>query len=282
MTKTKLIIVEGIPGSGKTTTAEFIKKLLDKEGIDNELYSEGNLEHPADFEAVACLSKAEYELLLLKYERFKPILESSVIKKDNNIFIHYGKIKNERGNELSEDLYNEIIKFDVCDGLSLERYHELTLKRWNEFAERASKEDKVYIFECCFIQNPLVVMMARHCTAKEYIMSHVLQIENIINKLNPKLIYYYQESVRETIKRVAEIRDKGWINFVIEYICNQAYGEKHDLNGFDGTVKFFEDRRSVELELLEKLSIDKLILDNSGYNWENCYNKIEKFLGNEL
>lgn len=282
MTKTKLIIVEGIPGSGKTTTAEFIKKLLDKRGIDNELYSEGNLEHPADFEAVACLSKAEYEMLLIKHERFKPILENSVIKKDNNVFIHYGKIKNEKSNELPEELYNEIVNFDVCDGLSLERYHELTLKRWNEFAERASKEDKVYIFECCFIQNPLVVMMARHCADNEYIMRHVLQIEDIINKLNPKLIYYYQESVRETIKRVAEVRDKSWINFVIGYICNQAYGKRNNLNGFDGTVKFFEDRRKVELGLLNRLTIDKLILDNSGYNWESCYNEIKGFLEGKL
>lgn len=282
MTKTKLIIVEGIPGSGKTTTAEFIKKLLDKEGIDNELYSEGNLEHPADFEAVACLSRDEYEGLLLRHEKFKPVLENCVIKKDNNVFIHYGKIKNEKSNELSEDVYNEIIKFDVCDGLSLERYHELTLKRWNDFAERASKEDKVYIFECCFIQNPLVVMMARHCADEKYIMRHVLQIENIINKLNPKLIYYYQESVRETIKRVAEVRDKSWINFVIGYICNQAYGKRNNLNGFDGTVKFFEDRRKLELELLERLTINKLILDNSGYNWGSCYNEINGFLEGKL
>jgi hypothetical protein len=150
------------------------------------------------------------------------------------------------------------------------------LERWREFAEKASKEDKVYIFECCFIQNPAVVMMARHVAEKEIIINHVLQIENIIEKLSPELIYFYQQSVRETIKRVAEARDKRWIDFVTEYICNQNYGITHDLKGFDGVVKFFEHRREIELEIIEKLNIDKIILDNSDYRWDNRYQEIQE------
>jgi thymidylate kinase len=56
---TKLIVVEGIPGSGKTTTANFIKELLDERNISNQLFLEGDLNHPADFESVACLDETE-------------------------------------------------------------------------------------------------------------------------------------------------------------------------------------------------------------------------------
>ncbi len=278
MKNTKLIIVEGIPGSGKTTTAKYIKELLDKAGIDNELYNEGNLNHPADFEAVACLNEDQYKNLLLKYQSCEKFLCDNVINKADNYFFQYGKLKNEKHEELSRELFDDIIKYDVCDGLSLEKYDRLTLERWREFAEQASREDKVYIFECCFIQNPAVVMLARHFADKSFIAKHILQVENIIRKLNPQLIYFYQDSVRETIARVAEERDKSWINFVIEYICNQAYGKKSGISGFDGVIKFFEDRRNLELDIFEKLEIDKILLNNSEYNWQNRYKEIEEFL----
>ncbi|WP_017417227.1 zeta toxin family protein [Clostridium tunisiense] len=43
----KLILVEGIPGAGKTTTARRIKKRLISEGKNVILYEEG-MSHPAD------------------------------------------------------------------------------------------------------------------------------------------------------------------------------------------------------------------------------------------
>ncbi|WP_291569267.1 zeta toxin family protein [Clostridium sp. UBA4548] len=43
----KLILVEGIPGAGKTTTARIIKERLISEGKNVILYEEG-MSHPAD------------------------------------------------------------------------------------------------------------------------------------------------------------------------------------------------------------------------------------------
>jgi hypothetical protein len=278
MENTKLIIVEGIPGSGKTSTAQYIKDLLDKQGIKNELYNEGDLNHPADYEYTACFNKIEFGQLSNKFVDYVDILEEKTEVVGDNFFINYAKLKQEKGESLPEEFYKELNKFDVCEGLSLERYHELTLLKWRSFAEKASREDKVYIFECCFIQNPAVVMLALHFADKQYIINHILDLEDIINKLNPKLIYFYQDSVRETIERVAEARDNGWINFVIKFIADSIYGARLNLSGFDGAVKFFEDRREVELEVFEKLSINKILLDNSEYNWNNRYKEIEEFL----
>lgn len=49
----KLIIVEGLPGSGKSTTAQIIYDILKEKGISTEFYCEGNYNHPADFDGVA-------------------------------------------------------------------------------------------------------------------------------------------------------------------------------------------------------------------------------------
>jgi len=44
--KTRLILLEGIPGSGKTTTAEWIYQRLCRQGIDAELSDELRPDHP--------------------------------------------------------------------------------------------------------------------------------------------------------------------------------------------------------------------------------------------
>lgn len=44
-----LIIVEGLPGSGKSTTAALIAKVLDKKGKKVVCVDEGAQEHPADY-----------------------------------------------------------------------------------------------------------------------------------------------------------------------------------------------------------------------------------------
>lgn len=38
----KLILVEGLPGSGKSTTAKITYNLLKEKGVDAEVYFEGN------------------------------------------------------------------------------------------------------------------------------------------------------------------------------------------------------------------------------------------------
>jgi len=44
--KTRLILLEGIPGSGKTTTAEWIYQRSCRQGIDAELSAEFRPDHP--------------------------------------------------------------------------------------------------------------------------------------------------------------------------------------------------------------------------------------------
>ncbi|MBO0992026.1 hypothetical protein [Bacillus sp. SD088] len=47
METTKLIMVEGIPGSGKSTTAQSISKSLDRMGFKHKWWYEEEQGHPA-------------------------------------------------------------------------------------------------------------------------------------------------------------------------------------------------------------------------------------------
>ncbi|WP_347552997.1 hypothetical protein ABFG93_22380 (plasmid) [Pseudalkalibacillus hwajinpoensis] len=76
MTRTKLIIVEGMWGSGKSTTAELIYDHLTECGIDTRLFLEGDLDNPADYDKVACFTHNEYNNLLEKYSDSIRLIQS--------------------------------------------------------------------------------------------------------------------------------------------------------------------------------------------------------------
>jgi len=56
----KLILVEGLPGSGKSTTAQLISDLYKEKGRDVRLFLDGNTWHPADYDAVAYFKNEEF------------------------------------------------------------------------------------------------------------------------------------------------------------------------------------------------------------------------------
>ncbi|WP_235218458.1 hypothetical protein [Paenibacillus sp. FSL R7-269] len=57
MKQPKLVLVEGLPGYGKSTTAQLVYEILTEMNVSAQLVLEGNLDHPADYDGVACLTK---------------------------------------------------------------------------------------------------------------------------------------------------------------------------------------------------------------------------------
>ncbi|KON88384.1 hypothetical protein AF332_17275 [Sporosarcina globispora] len=64
---TKLILIEGMPGSGKSTTARLVHEVLWQKGIEAEVYFEGDLNHPTDFESVAYFKNDEWHRFLEEF-----------------------------------------------------------------------------------------------------------------------------------------------------------------------------------------------------------------------
>jgi len=89
----KLVLVEGIPGSGKTTAAQFIRDWLAERGAHPALYLEGTLDHPADFESVACLDESEIDRLLQRFPGYQDFLERQAAVKGGDWFFSYRKLQ---------------------------------------------------------------------------------------------------------------------------------------------------------------------------------------------
>ena len=93
--RTKLVLIEGLPGSGKTTTAELVHEILTEMNIKSQLFLEGNIDHPADYDGVAFFKKNEFDELLSTHEKFKDLLSNCMIKDGDNYFLEYRTAQNE-------------------------------------------------------------------------------------------------------------------------------------------------------------------------------------------
>lgn len=67
---TKLILVEGIPGSGKTTIAKRLYDHLVANNIKTNLYLEGDIDHPIDLGWYAYFCKHDYENFISDYSEY--------------------------------------------------------------------------------------------------------------------------------------------------------------------------------------------------------------------
>ncbi|AYV69017.1 hypothetical protein C2I06_20365 [Niallia circulans] len=261
---TKLLIVEGLIGFGKSTTANLLYDILTEKNIEVELFLEGNLDHPADYDGVSCFTRKEFDLILKKSGNLEKIFKDKVMKKGENYLLPYRKIKNEHGQEFSDELLNMVFKNDLYE-LPFDKNVELITEKWTDFAKIAKKDNKVYIFECCFIQNPLTIGMVKFGVQKEKVINYVMRLAKIIEALNPILIYIEQDNLEFSFKKALKERTSDWSTGIINYYTNQGHGKEHKLSGIEGAMKVLEARRNIELEIFEMLKMKKVKMNNTKY-----------------
>lgn len=262
---TKLILIEGLPGSGKTTIAELVHQLLKKQGLDAQLFLEGNLDHPADYDGVAFYDESYYEKLLEEYNDYQQILKSNVVIKENGYFIPYAKMNEKYGKQISDQLFNEICTHDIYE-LSFKKNVELITERWKDFGEKALHENPPYVFECCFMQNPLTIGLVKYNRSMEEVSDYVLGLAETVKSLNPLLIYVDQNNLETSFKRALDERPKTWSEGFIEYYTEQGYGDSRNLYGVDGTIKVLEAMKLLGKRIYDILDMKKIWLDNSQFD----------------
>ncbi|WP_339254347.1 hypothetical protein [Paenibacillus sp. FSL P2-0136] len=261
----KLIFIEGLPGFGKSTTAQLIYDILAESGTKAQLFLEGNLDHPADYDGVACLTKAEYDELLGMWADSRHVLSPRTTVHDSHYLVEYRKILNEHSSRVPKEGTDIFARNDVYE-LSFAQNRELITARWRQFAEKALQGADTYVFDCCFIQNPVTMGMIKHGAAEEDIISYTLELEAITAGLNPLLIYIEQDDLEHSFRKAVRERPLEWSEGFIEYYTKQGYGFKQGHEGLEGTLKVLEARLKLEEIIYNRINMHKIKVNNSSYD----------------
>jgi len=247
---TKLIIVEGLPCSGKSTAAKFIAEKLGFTAVD-----EGTCAHPADFEFHAFLKSDELGSFSQE--------EQNIINKvaqhfSDGIIVPLGSFEGE--------LFNRLLQHKVYDFLPWETEKPVMLEKWRSFAKTAGKG---YVFNCVFLQNPMCETMMRFGFDEDASAAYINEIYSIIKPLSPVIAYLKTDSIAENIRAALSERGEEWLNAVIDYHCSGEYGKANGLSGFEGYISALEERQRREIRILEKLNIPHIIVDVNGSDRSN-------------
>ncbi len=276
MDSPRLLLVEGIPGSGKTSTARFVRDWLERHGQRTRLFLEGDWNHPADFESVACLDEDEYAQLQNQFPEQAGFLAEHARLTRGEWFFSYRQLQHEYAAVIPGALFEALAKFEVYN-LPAQKYQHLLQQRWQDFSVEAQAQDIVYIFECCFLQNPTTTLLAYHNLAPTAIEEYISTLADIVAPLKPRLVYLRQTDVRASLESIRQQRPQEWADFVAWYLTEQEYGAKHGLHGFAGVIDFYTIRQTLELELLPTLSIPSLVVSDAA-DWAARYQYLEAFL----
>lgn len=259
MLDTKLILVEGIPGSGKSTTATKIKEYFDAGKIKSRLYLEADCCNPSDYAWISMIPESDYINLIKAYPEFAQVLEQYSEKDGVNVLVYYQRMKSISEEQFPQELLDLLSRYEPYDGkLSAGDFLKIHLDRYRKFSRKASKFDEITIFESSFLQNQVNELLGFHNMDKELIVMNLQELAHSYEELNPILIYLTQPDISATIRKVADERrspDKGkypdWIDQVAGYIEKSVYGKANNLHGYEGVVEYLQEEKRLSWKRLE-------------------------------
>ena len=272
MTK-RLFLIEGLPGSGKTTTAEALTRLLQEQQPDTRLHIEGDLNHPADYESVAYLKMDEWTDFQSKYASLDVLRFAEVF--NDYVLISY------RQWQSKQDVPEAVLAFlqarDVYE-LPFELYQSMIFKKWEGFVAQALTTDTTYVFECCFLQNPLTMGLIKYNLPEAMLRAYIERIATIIAPLQPVLVYVDQPDVERSFRKALKERPTEWADGFVSYYTEQAYGVNRSLSGVEGTIAILQVRQAMERQLLEILPFRVEVFGNKDFSVEARQGWLKKLI----
>lgn len=262
----KLLLIEGIPGSGKTTSSKFIFNKLMERGVDVEKFEEGEL-HPCDLAWHAVVPKKDFEALLIKHSEYKEIILDKSCVEGDKVVVAYTRL----GLAHDEPLVQLLENYEIYQGkVNLEVFKKEHFLRWEDFKDDS---DKIYIFECAYFQNHITELVLSYEQDEKYITDYMIELLNIISNMDPTIVYLNPNNLDVALDHVIKERVSDnakypdWIELVVDYLKNSNYGRSNHIQTVDDCKSFFKYRMDIEQKLLDRFKRNSIVIDYNSLDW---------------
>ena len=253
---TGLVLVEGLPGSGKSRTAAEVARWLVASGVPAEHWAEGRLDHPVDFEQVAVLSTEQVLAMAAESPQTSSALLTAAERHGDDWLVRHALHPS-----LPATLVDRLREHDAYDGAVDHDVHSRALiESWRRFGRTAPGEGPVQVWECVLLQNPGCALVARGDQPANVLAAHVAGLVGAVRSHTPVLVYLDAGDPLRVIEAAAAERSPEWLEAVVGYHTDQGLGRRMGLRGFEGYVDFMRHRRAMELHIVDGLDLPTLVV----------------------
>lgn len=264
MRQTKLILMEGLPSTGKSTNSGFLLDQLEKSGRRSKWVHEVARPHPTLFFSEVSLDEREYRNYISRYPQMASILEELAIKYGASYGIDLLEIEWNQNVVFSEHAIRDLRQHDVWN-YSIDRYVEIALEKWKYFVDKQMTSDEIVILDSSIFQFQIYSFLLAGRTFEE-LRSFIGKLFDIIDPLNPKLIYFYREDTNDTINYLIQDRGIQFLERIWERDQNEPY-YKNRPSGSEGYKMFLLDYGEYANQLFTTAPVPKLALEITEGNW---------------
>lgn len=251
----RLILVEGLPGTGKTTISEWLSNLLNDQGNRVILLNEGDERIPCDFYEMAGIPKNKFEVLCSENPLEHEFLLDTATRTNNYAFLRIDKCP--------DHIANKIKRWDMGDennqNVSVAYYIPCALERLQNWADMNVDSSETVIIDSGYLQNPVNELLFRHASDIE-VKSFIADISSLLKPLNACCVYLKRNSAEEAISFAKEVKGPGWASKIDE-LLNQA-----------GVADLFAHRFILEQELLHLMP--HIVCEIEGNDWTSAKEKL--------
>jgi len=229
MIETKLVLIEGPPGSGKTTTAQKLAAEISNSGKACQCFLEWSMDNPI---------------------------------------------------AIGDDFH-----LDQVIASSVAREADV-LQQWRQFAQARQTESLVTVMESRFWQTGVMLMyVAGHPI--ESVLEDNQRVIEVIQRLNPVLIYFTIDDQRAFAARMIQMKDEewqraghkgSWIQHIFEAFDSQKWFTDRGLTGLTGMFAFLEEWALVTEELYDRVTFPKIKIRNPHKDWTLAMQQMRGFL----
>ena len=264
--KNRLVLLEGLPGTGKSTNSFKIYEQLLKNGKKVDWIHEVSEPHPVLFFTESCMNKEEYRNLKMKYPEIAELLDEVAEIRKTTVGIDQEAICRRRQGAGEEAWYQELLQYDAFP-TSLERYELQALEKWEAFTNKAMKDDDtIFILDSSLFQYQIFTYLLK-AAPYERLKNFVSKIVDCIKTLNPLLIYLYREHTEDSIAFLKEQRGEQDLVSTWERDQGEPYyqNKQKDVTAF---YDFLIDYAIYAKDLFETFKFDKRKIEISANNWK--------------
>ncbi|MHC0038802.1 P-loop NTPase family protein [Pseudoneobacillus sp. C159] len=274
MQESKLIFMEGLPSTGKSTNSGILLAQLNRNGKKARWIHEVARPHPTLFFYEACLKENEYRRLLEKYPSSEILLNRLKTSRKNTIVFDLLELEWNYSHLLDSDALDEIKSYDVWN-FSIEQYIEVSLEKWQHFVEEQLQRDEIIILDSSLFQFQIYTFVLAGVSFSK-LEAYIKQIYEIVAPLNPSLVYLYRENTEDTIDYLIRARGISFLERIWERDQKQPYYQNRPA-GAEGYKMFLRDYDKYARLLFDSSPLSKLAIEISRGNWNEYVNELLKF-----